>query len=151
LQQAARHDANNQDGDRQVGNVIGILGIGILLVRHNRHELGKCLRIKARDGERDGAPDIVGEVGVEVIDLHTDLDRLILPDARIEISRNGHDRYNMAGTKQLFGLLGAGLLQAERMRSTHRLVKLLRIGAAIIHHYRGRSGAAADHKQDHEE
>ena len=57
----------------------------------------------------------------------------------------------MAGTKQRFGLLGAGLLQAERMRSTHRLVKLLRIGAAIIHHYRGRSGAAADHKQDHEE
>src|SRR5438874_10889532 len=49
---------------------------------------------------------------------------------------------------QRVGLLGAGLLQAERMRSTHRLVKLLRIGAAIIHHYRGRSGAAADHKQD---
>src|SRR5260221_288655 len=92
--------------------------------------MGKCFRIKARDGEWHGAPDIVGEVSVEVIDLHTDLDRSILPDACIEISRNGHDRYNTTRTKQLFGLLGAALLQAERMRSTHRLVKLLRIRSA---------------------
>ena len=37
------------------------------------------------------------------------------------------------------------------MRVAHRLVELLRIRAAIVHHYGGRSIAAADHKQDHQE
>src|SRR6266436_9705071 len=113
--------------------------------------MGKCFGIKARDGEWNSTADIVGEISVEIIDLHTDLDRLILSDARIEIGRNSHDRHNMTGMKQRFGLLGTGLLQAERMRPTHRLVKLLRIRTAIIHHHGRRSIAAADHKQNHEE
>ncbi len=114
-------------------------------MRRNGHDRGKGFCVEAGDGEWQRAADIVGEIGIEIVDRDPHLDRLILTDVRVKVCRDGDDGHNLALLDQRLGLACGGLLERKRMGPLHGCVELLRQGTGILHDHRRGSQPAAHH------
>src|SRR5258707_4205704 len=147
----AEEHTNNQDRNRQVRDVTCVLGIAIDLMGRNEYNIGKGTSIETGNGKRQRTADIVGEISVEVIDLNTNLNKLISLDTLIKISLDRDDSNDTACLHKVRSLAFTGLLQAERTCRTHTLIEFLRVWPCILHNNCGRSMTTSQHKQAHQD
>ncbi len=128
LQGATEHHPSYQGRDRQVWDIIGILPVEVMFPGYNRHQAGECPGVETGDGERDGTPDVVGEIGKERQE-----------EAAISSSRGKREHF----PEQLSGLLR---LLVDVMRQAHKHPDLQ--CAACTSRRNGCSLPAFEHAQD---
>src|SRR5579884_3013278 len=97
-------------GDGEIWDEISILRLQVLFLRCNRDHIRKCSSIKSGNGERHCSPDIVGEIGIEVVDFYAYLHGLIVSNSSVKIRWYRDNCHYAAGGNQIIGLTRAGLL-----------------------------------------